>query len=50
MSIGTTYSPAVPVGGVTKCKVTNFDLCLHIVMATGKCTEASMGFFWLGES
>ena len=30
-------------------QVTNFDLCLHIVMVTGKCTDVFRGiFFCLG--
>ena len=31
----------VPVGGAT-----DFDLCLHIVMVTGKCTDVFRGIFW----
>ena len=42
MSLGTTYSPTVPVEGL---QVTNFDLCLHIVMVTGKCTDVFRGIF-----
>ena len=32
-------------------QVTNFDLCLHIVMVTGKCTDVFRGIFlvWEGE-
>ena len=31
-------------------QVTNFDLCLHIVMVTGKCTDVFRGiFFWFGR-
>ena len=29
-------------------QVTNFDLCLHIVMVTGKCTDVFGGIFCLG--
>ena len=30
-------------------QVTNFDLCIHIVMVTGKCTDVFRGiFFWFG--
>ena len=28
--------------------VTNFDLCLHIVMVIGKCQDVFRGIFWLG--
>ena len=27
--------------------VTNFDQCLHVVMAIGKCTDVFRGIFWL---
>ena len=30
-------------------QVTNFDLCLHIVMAIGNCTDVFRGIFWFGE-
>ena len=46
MSLGTTYSPTVPVGGTTNYK---FDQCLHKVMVIGKCTDVFRGIFWLGE-
>ena len=29
-------------------QVTNFDLCSHIVMVTGKCTDVFRGIFGLG--
>ena len=29
-------------------QVTKFDLCLHIVMVTGKCTDVFSFFFGLG--
>ena len=45
MSLGTTYSPTVPVGGM---QVTNFNQCLHIVMVIGKCTDVFRRIFWLG--
>ena len=35
MSLGTTYSPQSPWEGQ---QVTNFDLCLHIVMVIGRYT------------
>ena len=44
MSLETTHSPTVPVGG----QVTSFDQCLHIVMVIGKCTDRFRGIFWLG--
>ena len=44
MSLGTTYSPVVPQWEGPK--VTNFDLCLHLVMVTGKCTDVFRGIFW----
>ena len=43
MSLGTTYSPQSLWEGL---QVTNFDLCLHIVMVTGKCTDVLRGIFW----
>ena len=46
MSLGTTYSPAVPWEGL---QATNFDLCLHTVMVTGKCTDVFSFFFVYGE-
>ena len=51
MSLGTTYSPTVPVEGaaVAAVEVTNYDQCLHIVMVIGKGTHAFRGIFWLGE-
>ena len=47
MSLGTIYSPTVPMGGL---QVTNFDCCLHILMAIGKCTVVFRGIFlvWRG--
>ena len=45
MSLGTTYSPTVPVGGQ---QVTNFDQCLHIVMVIGKCTGVFRRIFLVG--
>ena len=42
MSLGTTYSPHSPWEGL---QVTNFDLCLHIVMVTGKCADVFRGIF-----
>ena len=42
MSLRTTYSPTIPVGGL---QVTNFDLCLHIVIVIGKCTDVIRGIF-----
>ena len=48
MSLGTTYSPQSPWEGL---QVTNFDLCLHIVMVIGKCKDVFRGiFFSLGDS
>ena len=44
MSLGTTYSPTVPMGGL---QVKNFDQCLHIVMVIGKCTGVFRRIFWL---
>ena len=52
--LGTTYYPKnlitmqSPWEGL---QVTNFDLCLHIVMVTGKCTDVFRGIFlvWEGE-
>ena len=43
MSLGTTYSPVVPWEGL---QVENFDLCLHIVMVAGECTDVFRGIFW----
>ena len=42
-----TYSPEFLWEGL---QVTNFDLCLHIVMVTGKCTDVFRGIFlvWVG--
>ena len=46
MSLGKTYSPQSPWEGL---QVTNFGMCLHIVMVTGKCTDVFRGiFFGLG--
>ena len=45
MSLGTTYSPTVPMGGAT---ITNFDQCLHIVMVIGKCTGLFRRIFLVG--
>ena len=45
--LGTTYSPAVSLGG--ELQVTNFDQCLYIVMVIGKCTDVFRGISWLGE-
>ena len=46
MSLGTTYSPQSLWEGL---QVTNFDLCLHIVMVAGKSTDVVRGiFFGLG--
>ena len=45
MSLGTTYSPTVPVGGATSYK---FDHCLHIVMVIWKCTDVFRGIFRSG--
>ena len=42
MSLGMTYSPTVPGGGL---QVTNFDQCLHIITVIGKCTVVFRGFF-----
>ena len=47
MSLGRTHIPQSPWKGL---QATNFDLCLHIVMALGKCTDVFRGiFFGLGE-
>ena len=45
MSLRPTYSPQSPREGL---QVTNSDLCLHIVMVIGKCTEVFRGIFWSG--
>ena len=46
MSLGMTYSPTIPGGGL---QVTNFDQSLHIVMVIGKCTDVFRGIlFCLG--
>ena len=42
MSLGMTYSPTIPGGGL---QVTNFDQCLHIIMVIGKCTDVFRGIF-----
>ena len=49
MSLVAIYSPAVPGEGL---QVTNVDLCLHIVMTTGKCKDVLRRIFcfcFLGE-
>ena len=46
MSLGLTYSPTVPRGGL---QVTNFDQRLHTVMIIWKCTDLfRMIFGWGG--
>ena len=45
MSLGTSYSPPVPVEGL---QVTSLDQCLHIVMVIGKCADAFRGIFLAG--
>ena len=45
MSLGTSYSPAVPV----RVQKPVLNLCLHIVMVTGKCTDVFKGIFGLGR-
>ena len=48
MALGTTNSQQSLWEGL---QVTNFDLCLHIIMVTGKCTYVFSGIFlvWEGE-
>ena len=41
MSLGMTYTPTVPGGGL---QITNFDQSLHIIMVIGKCTVVFRGF------
>ena len=45
MSLGTTYSPTSLWQGL---QGTNCDLCLHIAMVIGKCTDVFRGIFWFG--
>ena len=46
MSLGRLTTPQSPWEGL---QVTNFDLCLHIVMVTGRCTEIFRGTFLVWE-
>ena len=46
MSFGTISSPTVPFGWAAS---TNFDQCLHIVWAIGKCTDTFRWIFSLGK-